>query len=284
VRTPQPHTYLSPAELPASYDIRNLLGVNYAALTRNQHIPQCALGACGTCFVALRTIDHALCCVDCGSCWAQSTASALSDRIALTRGNAFPEVVLSPQVLVDCVTDSSHGCQGGDPTAAYAYVMQHGLTDESCAPYLAANGECSAQAICSDCSPNPMTGCYAVTPGALFHVTEHGQANGEDQMLAEIATRGSITCGICVSEAFEAYEGGVFHDESNCKAEMHAIVISGYGTSPDGRKTWLGRNSWGQYWGENGWFELERGVDALGIESIGCDWGVVQVPHMLLPA
>jgi C1A family cysteine protease len=29
----------------------------------------------------------------------------------------------------------------------------------------------------------------------------------------------------------------------------------------------IGRNSWGQYWGEQGWFRLIRGVDALGIED-----------------
>ncbi len=201
----------------------------------------------------------------------------------MARGNAFPEIVLSPQVLVDCVTEHSHGCEGGDPTAAYEYIMQRGITDESCAPYTATDGTCNAAAICADCSPNPLTGCYAVTPGITFRVTEHGQATGEAQMMAEIAARGPITCGICVTPEFEAYSGGVFHDASDCKAEMHAIEIAGYGSAADGTPTWLGRNSWGTPWGEQGWFTLERGVDALGLESIGCDWGVVEVPQMVTP-
>ena len=41
---------------------------------------------------------------DCGSCWAMGTTSALSDRIKLMRQAAFPDINLSPQVLVDCVT------------------------------------------------------------------------------------------------------------------------------------------------------------------------------------
>ena len=261
VRTPQPHTYLKPADLPASYDIRNISGVNYATPTRNQHIP-----------------------VYCGSCWAHATASSLSDRFALARGNSFPEIYLAPQVLVDCVTDNSHGCEGGDPNAAFEYVMQRGITDESCSPYVAADKECSALSLCGDCSPNPLRGCYPVTPSTIFRVAEHGQAYGEEQMMAEIAARGPIVCGMCVTEAFERYSGGTFHDDSGCRTEMHAISIAGYGTDAQGRKTWLGRNSWGTPWGEAGWFTLERGVDALGIESIGCDWGAVELPDLLTPS
>ena len=43
---------------------------------------------------------------DCGSCWAMATTSALSDRIKLLRKGSFPDIDLSPQVLVDCVTVS----------------------------------------------------------------------------------------------------------------------------------------------------------------------------------
>ena len=212
---------------------------------------------------------------DCGSCWAHSTASAISDRLSLARAAAFPETVLAPQVLVDCVTEHSRGCNGGDPTAAYAYVMEQGLTDETCAPYQALDGACTASAVCSDCSPNPLTGCHAIAPAVRVRVSEHGQAVGEHAIMAEIAARGPVTCGMCVTQAFEDYAGGVFRDDSGCRTEMHAISIAGYGTSEDGVKFWVGRNSWGSYWGEQGWFKLERGVDALGIESIGCDWGVV---------
>lgn len=31
------------------------------------------------------------------------------------------------------------------------------------------------------------------------------------------------------------------------------------------------RNQWGEYWGEKGWFRVERGVNALGIEDY-CYW------------
>lgn len=40
------------------------------------------------------------------------------------------------QVLVDCVkANGTNGCNGGDPTAAYAYILDHGVPDETCSNY-----------------------------------------------------------------------------------------------------------------------------------------------------
>jgi hypothetical protein len=40
------------------------------------------------------------------------------------------------------------------------------------------------------------------------------------------------------------------------------------------------RNSWGSYWGSLGFFKLQRGVNALQIESGDC-WWVLSTPHQL---
>ena len=94
-------------------------------------------------------------------------------------------------------------------------------------------------------------------------------------MLAEVGVRGPIACSICVTPALENYTGGVFKDTTGCKTSMHTVALSGYGLdTATGEPYWIVRNSWGTYWGENGWFRIARGIDNLGIESAGCVWAV----------
>ncbi|GAQ86878.1 Cysteine proteinases superfamily protein [Klebsormidium nitens] len=248
VTSPLPQTYLKPEDIPTSYDIRNLSGVNYATANRNQHIPSY-----------------------CGSCWAHGTSSALSDRIALHRKGAWPEVQLSPQVLVNCVTDDdTKGCNGGSPTAAYAWIAKNGLSDETCQNYQAKDLSCSALHQCENCSPEK--GCWAVEKYQKWTVSEFGIVSGEEAMLAEITARGPMACGMCVTPEFEAYSGGIFNDTTGCTEEDHDISIAGFGEE-NGVKYWIGRNSWGTYWGEGGWFRIVRGTNNLGIEN-RCDWAV----------
>ena len=123
VVSPLPHTYISPKDIPESYDVRNISGKDFTTANRNQHNPKY-----------------------CGSCWAMATTSALSDRIKLMRKGAFLDINLSPQVLIDCVTQNkSHGCEGGDPTAAYSWILANGIPDETCTNYLAADQTCEPE-------------------------------------------------------------------------------------------------------------------------------------------
>lgn len=53
----------------------------------------------------------------------------------------------------------------------------------------------------------------------------------------------------------------------------HSVVLVGWGFDEETQtKYWLLQNSWGENWGENGFFKMVRGIDHLGIESI-CESG-----------
>lgn len=250
VISPLPHTYLSPSDLPAAWDWRNVSGVNYVSISRNQHIPQY-----------------------CGSCWAHGTTSSLNDRIAILRKNAWPEVNLAPQHLINC-----HGggtCDGGDPAFAHEWIAKHGIVEESCAPYQALNGlECTPT--CKTCLGFNQT-CNAVN-ATLWTVSEHGTIIGEHAMKAEIYARGPIPCMIDATTELEAYTGGIFEQKKMAPIPNHVISVLGWGVEND-VEYWIVRNSWGTYWGEKGYFRIVTGdvFKNLAIESL-CSWAVPVIP------
>lgn len=75
-----------------------------------------------------------------------------------------------------------------------------------------------------------------------------------------------------VTPEFRNYTGGIFVDKNNKTDLNHAISIVGWGVE-NGVKYWIGRNSWGTYWGEKGLFRIIKGVNNLGIE-LDCAWAV----------
>jgi len=64
-----------------------------------------------------------------------------------------------------------------------------------------------------------------------------------------------------------SYDGGVYQSASGSRYGGHAVSLVGYGTEA-GVPYWRLMNSWGDSWGENGYFRFLRGQDLCQIETL----------------
>jgi len=258
-KPPAVHSWeeLSAADVPKAWDWGNVNGVNYLSWNKNQHIP-----------------------VYCGSCWAQGTTSSIADRFNIKMKNMNPTpIALSAQVIVNCRAGGS--CEGGNPGGVYTYAEKTGIPDSSCEQYVASDGKCDTKTRCKDCTWPPcpegqdcQDKCWAVKHKNYF-VKNYYSVRGTDKMKAEIYKNGPISCGVHADDKFEAYTGGIFSEHNFFPMINHEIAVVGYGVDEtSGEGYWIGRNSWGTYWGENGFFKMsmKHGYD-LGITS-DCTAGI----------
>ena len=251
-------------DLPKDFDWRNVNGMNYVTSDVNQHIPQY-----------------------CGSCWIHGTTASLNDRIKVMRRAHFPDVMLARQVLMNCVPSPNKslpppGCDGGDPWMIHQYLMKNDVPDETCMPYQARNMECNAMDQCRNCLSGHEPSCWSIDTWTGYGVSSYGNLSGEVAMMKEIYARGPITCSFATDAEFMMNMSrvlleheGVYSTKKNYTEDQvdHNMEVTGWGVTASGTKYWVVRNSWGTYFGSNGWFKLKRGENQLMSES-DCDWAI----------
>lgn len=219
----------------------------------------------------------------CGSCWANAVTESLSDRLTLLQtktGTGRSSIrQLSRQVLLDCgwANGKVGSCDGGSWELAHAFIHKHGITDESCAPYTATDGNClNEHTFCTLCRSDGT--CVPVDGAARVYATEFGYVNGTMAMMNEIFQRGPIPCSMySETPAWHCYNGGILRaNNTKYNTTTHVISLLGWGIE-NGTEYWIGRHSGGTFWGEDGYFRIEKGVNAFNIES-HCGWAVPTLP------
>ena len=240
--TPRPPTSpvseelrLAASQLPDSFDWRNRDGVDFVSPIRNQ--------------------------AQCGSCYAFASMAMMESRLRILTNNSL-QVVLSPQDVVGC-SEYSQGCEGGFPyLIAGKYAQDFGAVEESCFPYLGVDSAC-----------NEKKGCMRYYATNYYYVGGYYGACNEPQMRLELVNNGPIAVGFEVLNDFMHYKGGIYRhtgltDKFNpWEITNHAVLVVGYG-SEGGVPYWSVKNSWGEDWGEQGYFRILRGVDEVAIESM----------------
>lgn len=180
----------------------------------------------------------------CGSCWAFSSTGSLEGQVFRKTGT-LPS--LSEQNLVDCVK-TNQGCNGGWMDNSFKYIRDNkGIDSETGYPYYARElGYCYYNAQYNTATDTGFTDL---------------PAGDEEALKVAVATVGPISVAIDATKpSFMSYRSGVYIEPTcgNTLASLdHAVLVVGYGTD-NGQDYWLVKNSWGTYWGEQGYIRMAR--------------------------
>jgi len=243
----------------------------------------------------------------CGSCWAVATSNVLDAHSEIYKtGRLF-----SVQELVDCVPNpqscgGTGGCAGATIELALHWALNYGVAEESEMPYTGKTG------ICKNTNSAPGNGFMQLgsdkgeendqfediaSPGV--HHAIHGAfgpafgmrawerlpENAYEPLLHAVVEHGPVAVSVAAREWFN-YRGGVYDGCGKDAVIDHAVTLTGFGEDETtGQMFWLIQNSWGPFWGEQGYIKLLRtdaegefcGVDNQPEVGTGCAGGPTQV-------
>uniref|UniRef100_A0A914MYI3 Peptidase C1A papain C-terminal domain-containing protein n=1 Tax=Meloidogyne incognita TaxID=6306 RepID=A0A914MYI3_MELIC len=219
----------------------------------------------------------------CGSCWAVSSASVMQDRICISTGGEL-KVNISSEDILSC-EKTSYGCYGGYPEEAFKFWQEKGVCTgsgysdhEGCKPYPFPPNPDEYMYSTPRCKRRCENRKYKTKYNKDKHYGQEPvslQDSNETDIMKAIIEGGPVEANFIVYYDFFSYSEGVY--EAGDGEEMaggHAIRIIGWGHhNKTDTPYWLIANSWGDQWGENGYFKIARGQDECLIESWGTNYG-----------
>jgi len=207
---------------------------------------------------------------DCGSCYTVSTVHMLTARNKIKSGS-IAEPSFSVSFPLYC-SEYNQGCDGGYGFLQSKWTEDVGLVPESCAPFSQGGDSCKI-------TPNCKLGDKRYRGTNHHYVGGYYGGSDEPSIKQELVQHGPVVMSFEPKEDFMYYKDGVYKSSpekihQEWEQVDHAVLLVGYGV--DNVPYWTMQNSWGDDWGEDGYFRMARGSDESGCESIVVSADVVQ--------
>ena len=109
----------------------------------------------------------------------------------------------------------------------------------------------------ASCRFNVSSRVVSTSPSAYAVVAD----NSDQALMSALGSVGPVSAAVCIDKNFQFYSGGVYRGPVCTDENMnHAVLVVGYGNDPgSGATFWLVKNSWGVYFGEQGYIRMARG-------------------------
>ena len=188
----------------------------------------------------------------CGSCWAFSTTNSLE---TFMRKNGYNVTRLSEQELVDC-SKENRGCNGGFMHKAFDFIIENkGLSSNDDYPYIGLTNDCKKE----DCNINGNISKNVNITNVKGSELLSYEFNVPESILDRVISLKISPLCIAVDASsiyFQYYKSGIIDIELNETQHLnHAVLLIGYGIDDNGLY-WIIQNSWGKYWGEDGFCRI----------------------------
>jgi len=192
----------------------------------------------------------------CGSCWDFAGVAMLESALMIALDQPDTDPDYSEQFVLSCndIPGCPSSCGGGYLNAALEFMTLAGVPPESCFPYEANDGlPCGFSSPSTESSLQKLQGWSFVTTSAL-----------DIPAIKDALALGPVGSWFQIYESFYGYSGGVYSAHGSVyTGGNHLVLIVGF---DDELSCWIVKNSWGPYWGEDGYFRIAY--------DSGCDFGL----------
>jgi subtilisin family serine protease len=219
----------------------------------------------------------------CGCCGVFASMGILESVINIREGSAVIDPYLSVQYIMSCLPDAAvvpgEGCSSGYETTRLFELMiattpegnyYNGALLEECFSYQADDN-----VSCDDKCPDWVDKLVPVLD--FDEWLPSGTDEDRQRIKSQIMEKGPVLTGMLSTSGFwrwgwDNHDPDDYYPYYEVEDYDHVVIILGWKDDPSIGKGgyWICKNSHGQEWGYDGFFNIEYG--SLNIDSIGIDW------------